>query len=49
MQPRRERRKARHRAAREADTAWEALEEGNLDLALKAIQRALDEDRKSVV
>lgn len=43
MSRKRSRRKAHRRASKEADRAWQALEAGNLDMALKDIRHALRE------
>ena len=43
MDPKKKKRKADHRAQRHVRLAWEAVDEGNLDLAVKEIQRARDE------
>lgn len=47
MQEKRKRAKARKRAERLLAEAWEALEEGNEDLAAKLSRRATDEDEVS--
>lgn len=43
MDPRKKKRKADHRATRHARRAWDAVEAGDIDLALKEILRARGE------
>ena len=42
MNPRKQRQKDRRRARKLAEQAWEAVEDGNLDMALRIIRRAID-------
>src|SRR5262245_33681870 len=42
MNPRKQKAKDRRRARKLAEEAWQAVEEGNLDLAEKIIRRAAD-------
>ena len=49
MHARKQKRKAGRRARKHTDYAWDAVEDGNLDLALKELRRALDERQDNPV
>lgn len=49
MNPKKQKEKQRRRARKLADEAWQAVEEGNLDLAEKIIRRAVDTQQDNPV